>query len=204
LAQPSKEGGVTFVYAPESLTISAPEIESDTVSLRSRAVAIGPGTYMPFDSFDKEKSEVTMKRPPSGSPVPISPDDESALRFPSTKTSSDPPTVMTAEGDAALHVLCRWPNVLDNIMSALSGVDDLLAQTRMAQFARLSQNDQAQALIESEVAGHGYLFDGHTSLEHAWLRPAIAERGVRHVIFKAEERGLLIPKGLRTVKPSGI
>ena len=192
-----KEGGVTFVYAPESLTISAPKIEDDAVSLNPRAVAIGPGTFVPFHSVNKEKSEVMMKWPPSGSLAPISPDAESASRFPSTRTSSDPPTVMTVEGDAALHVLCRWPNVLDNIMSLLSGVDDLLAQARMAQLAGLSQTDQAQSLRESEIAGQEYLFNGQTSLEHAWLRPAIVERGVPHVIFKAEERGSLIPEELR-------
>jgi hypothetical protein len=58
----------------------------------------------------------------------------------------------------------------------------------MAQLVRLSQTGQARALKESEIVGQEYLFDGHTSLEHLWLRPAIAERGVRQVIFKAEER----------------
>jgi hypothetical protein len=193
-----KAGGITLVYPPKELTIPAPKIESeDVVSFQARTIEIGPGTYIPFDSVDKEKSQVTMKWPPGGSPAPISPDAESASRFPSTKINSDPPTVVTAEGHAALHLLCRWPNVLDNIMSVLSGTDDLLAQARMAQLARQSQTDQAQALRESEIAGQEYLFDGHTSVEHFWLRPAIAERGVRHILFKAEERGLLIPKGLR-------
>ena len=86
-----KEGGVTFVYAPESLTISAPKIEGAAVSLHPRAVAIGPGTFVPFHSVNKEKSEVMMKWPPTGSLAPISPDAESASRFPATRITVDNP-----------------------------------------------------------------------------------------------------------------
>ena len=82
-------------------------------------------------------------------------------------------------------------------MPVLSGMDDIHAQAQLSNIARLSSSDHAQSLRAAEIGAQRYLFSGHTTLEHSWLRPALAENGVRHVIFKAEDRGLIVPKSLR-------
>jgi hypothetical protein len=193
-----KLGGATFISPPEPFPMIVPHIDPGKgVSYHRRVLRFGPGAYLPFSSVDQKSAEVTMRWPPEGLPSPVSPEAESVARYPLTQTDSDPSLVMTGNGDHALHVWLRWPAPLDTIMPLLSSADDIHAQTQLSNIARLSSSDHAQSLRAAEIGAQRYLFSGHTTLEHSWLRPALAENGAPHVILKAEERGLFAPKSLR-------
>jgi hypothetical protein len=189
-----KNGGVNFVPASESITVKAPYLNrANKIAWRRRTVAFGPGTYMPIDSVDSETREVTLKWPPNGSPSPVSPEAESAQRFPSKKLESDPPTVITEQGDVALHVFLRWPGRLESLMPLLSGPDDLLGQAQMAKLARQSASDLTGALRAAVVEAQPFLFRGESTVEHTWFHPTLERRGPKHVLLKAEDRGLTVP-----------
>ena len=117
-------------------------------------------------------------------PHQFSPEAESVARYPLTRTDADPNLVMTESGDRALNVWLRWPAPLNTIMPLLSSADDIHAQAQLSNIARLSSSDYAGSLRGAEVGAQRYLFSGHTTLEHSWFRPALAEKGVRHVIFR--------------------
>jgi hypothetical protein len=192
-------GGVGFVYPPKSITIPTPDIDPATgaIGTRERVVTFGPGAYLPFSSVNREGREVMMNWPPDGSPAPVSPEAESVARFPSKKIESDPPTVITDKGDVALHVFLRWPGPLDSMMPILSSTDEMFAQAQMSRIARQSASDLQGALRAATVEAQPYLFRGHSTIEHSWFRPTLGLKGFQHVLLKAEERGLTIPKGSR-------
>jgi hypothetical protein len=152
---------------------------------------------MPFSSINRESREVTMNWPPDGSPAPVSPEAESAARFPSKKLDSHPPTVITDKGDLALHVFLRWRRPLESMMPLLSSSDDLQAQAQMSAIARQSAADLQGALSAATVAAQPYLSRGYSTIEHSWFRPTLELTGFRHVLFKAQDRGLTVPKGSR-------
>jgi hypothetical protein len=190
-----KSGGVSFVRPLDSITVDAPFISSrKKVSSRKRTVSFGPGAYLPIIRSNRKKREATMVWPPKGAPAPVSPEAESALRFPSKKLTSDPPTVVTDQGDVASRVFLRWPGQLETMMPLLSGVDDLLAQAQMTKLAGQSTSDLAGALRRAAVSAQSYVFPGHTTVEHIWFRPTLEQKGASHVLFKAEERGLIPPR----------
>lgn len=192
-------GGVSFVYPPKSLAIPTPDIDQATgaIGTRERIVTFGPGAYMPFSSVNRKGREVMMNWPPNGSPAPVSPEAESTARFPSKNTESDPPTVITDKGDVALHVFLRWPKPLGSMMPLLSSSDDMFAQAQMSGIARQSASDLQGALRAAGLAAQPYLFRGHSTIEHSWFRPTLELKGFRHVLLKAEDRGLTVPKGSR-------
>jgi hypothetical protein len=193
-----KLGGATFISPPESFPMLVPHIDPEKgVSYHRRVLRFGPGAYMPLSSVDQKSKGVTMRWPPEGSPSPVSPEAESVARYPLTRTDADPSLVMTENGDRALNVWLRWPAPLNTIMPLLSSADDIHAQVQLSNIARLSSSDYAQSLRAAEVGAQRYLFSGHTTLEHSWFRPALDEKGVRHVILQAEDRGLILPKSLR-------
>ena len=193
-----KLGGATFISPPESFPMLVPHIDPEKgISYHRRVLRFGPGAYMPLSSVDQKSKGVTMRWPPEGSPSPVSPEAESVARYPLTQTDADPSLVMTENGDRALNVWLRWPAPLNTIMPLLSSADDIHAQAQLSNIAHLSSSDYAGSLRAAEVGAQRYLFSGHTTLEHSWFRPALAEKGVRHVIFQAEDRGLIVPKSLR-------
>jgi hypothetical protein len=193
-------GGFDFVYPPTSVTVPTPDIDQATgaIGTRERIVSFGPGAYMPFSSINRESREVTMNWPPDGAPAPVSPEAESAARFPSKKLDSDPPTVITDKGDLALHVFLRWRKPWESMMPLLSGSDDLQAQAQMSAIARQSVADLQGALRAAMVAAQPYLSRGYSTIEHSWFRPTRELKGIKHVLFKAQDRGLTVPlKGSR-------
>ncbi len=172
-----KTDGVSFLPPVESITLDAPFISSrKKVSFRKRTVNFGPGAYVPIISSNRKKREVTMAWPPEGAPAPVSPEAESALRFPSKKLSSNLPTAVTDQGDLARRVFLRWPGLLENMMPLLSGVDDLLAQAQMTNLAGRSISDLAGALRAAAVDAQSYVFPGHTTFEHLWFRPTLEKK----------------------------
>jgi hypothetical protein len=193
-------GGFDFIYPPTSVTVPTPDIDqaTGTIGTRERIVSFGPGAYMPFSSINRESREVTMNWPPDGSPAPVSPEAESAARFPSKKLDSAPPAVITDKGDLALHVFLRWRKPLESMMPLLSSSDDILAQAQMSAIARQSAADLQGALSATTVAAQPYLSRGHSTIEHSWFRPTLEQKGIKHVLFKAQDRGLAVPgKGSR-------
>jgi len=152
---------------------------------------------MPFTSVDRETGTTEMFWPPEGFPSPVSPEAESFERFPSQRLGSDPPTVITEQGHVALHVFLRWNRPLKPIMPLLGAQDDLLAQAQMARLAARSAKDLPGALRLALVEARPYLSQGHSTLEHTWFRPALKQNGLKHVLFKAEDRGLTVPRELR-------
>ena len=189
-----KDGGIGFVRPPESITVAAPYLSgAGEISWRKRTIAFDPGAYMPMASFDRGARKMTMNWPPPGSPATVSPEAESALRFPSKRLESDPPLVITDKGDKALQVFLRWPGRLGSIMPLLSGLDDMFAQAEMAKLARQSSSDLPGALRAAQVEAQPYLHRGHSTVEHAWFRPTLQRKGLKHVLFKAEDWGLTVP-----------
>ena len=79
-------------------------------------------------------------------------------------------------------------------MPLLSGPDDILAQAQMAKFARQSATDLPGALRAAVVEAQPYLFRGHSTVEHTWFRPTLGQKGAKHVLFNAEDRGLIVPQ----------
>jgi hypothetical protein len=183
-------------YPPEPLTILTPHIERDgKISARQRTVTFGPGAYMPFSSVDRENRSVTMRWPPEGSPLPVSPEAESLARFPSKTLGSDPPTVVTEGGDVALHVFLRWAEPFTSMMPVLSSPDDILAQLQMAKIARQSASDPQGALRAAALGAHPHIFQGCATLKDSWFYPALKHKGLRNVFFKAEDHGLSLRSG---------
>ena len=192
-----KAGGVNFVYPPKLVTVPAPEIDpTGAISTGKRTFSFDPGAYIPFTSSglsDREGRRVNMIWPPDGSPSPVSPEAESAARYPSKKAGTDPPMAITDKGDLALHVFLRWPEPLRSIMSLLSGPDDLLAQAQMSRIAGQSASDHLEALRAAALGAQQYISPGYSTVEHCWFRPTLEQKGIAHVLFKAEDRGLLAP-----------
>jgi hypothetical protein len=97
-----QNSGFSLVPPPESITVEAPFINpANKIVRRKRTITFGPGNYIPIHSLSRETHEATMIWPPTGSPSPVSPEAESARQFPSTKLASNPPTVITEQGDVA-------------------------------------------------------------------------------------------------------
>ena len=192
-----KAGGVSFVYPPKLVTVPAPEIDpTGTISTGKRTFSFDPGAYIPFTSSglsDREGRRVNMIWPPDGSPSPVSPEAESAARYPAKKAGTDPPMAITDKGDLALHVFLCWPEPLRSIMSLLSGPDDLLAQAQMSRIAGQSASDHLEALRAAALGAQQYISPGYSTVEHCWFRPTLEQKGIAHVLFKAEDRGLLAP-----------
>lgn len=188
-----KAGGASFVYPPRSVTVPVPEIDPmGKVSTGERTFTFNPGTYIPFtcsEASDQEGRKV-MIWPPDGSPSPISPEAESAKRYPSKKAGTDPPMAITDKGDLALQVFLRWPRPVSSIMSLLSGPDDLLAQAQMLRIAGQSTSEHAESLRAAALGAQQYISLGYSTVEHSWFRPTLEEKGIEHVLFKAEDRGL--------------
>ena len=192
-----RAGGISFVYPPRSVTVPVPEIDPmGTVSTGKRTFTFDPGTYIPFTSSeasDQEGRSVNMIWPPYGSPSPISPEAESAKRYPSKKAGTDPSMAITDKGDLALQVFLRWPRPVSSIMSLLSGPDDLLAQAQMLRIAGQSTSEHAESQRAAALGAQQYISLGYSTVEHSWFRPTLEKKGIEHVLFKAEDRGLTAP-----------
>ena len=188
-----KSGGISLVDPLKSITVVAPFVDSEEkIAARKRTITFNPGAYLPLDSVNHETDEVRLKWPPEGSPSLVSPEAESAKRFPLKELESDSSLAVTAQGDKALRAFLRWPGVLASMMPLLSGLDDILAQSQMVTCARQSASDLPGALRAAKVAAQPYLFDGHSTVEHILFRPTLLRQGLNHVLFKAEEWGLTI------------
>jgi hypothetical protein len=111
-------GGCDFVVPPESLTVPIPAFDDagNWVGSRQYTFKIGPGSYLPVISVDPESRTVAMQWPPNGSPAPVSPDAESAKLYLSKRIQSDPPVVITTQGDKTPQALLRWPSPLTSMM----------------------------------------------------------------------------------------
>jgi hypothetical protein len=194
----SQSGGFSMVLPPESITLEGPCVNSASkIVWGKRTITFGPGSYLPTNSLNPETHETTMIWPPAGSPSPVSPEAESARLFPSRKLASDPPTVITEQGDIALQVFLRWHGRLESMMPMLSGPDDIHAQAQMVKLARHSTADLAGALRAAQIEAQTYLSAGHSTVEHLWFRPTLERNGPQHILFKAEDRGLIVPPRLR-------
>jgi hypothetical protein len=79
----------------------------------------------------------------------------------------------------------------------LSSLDDIHAQAQMAKLARQSTADLARALRAAAVTAQPYLSAGHSTGEHIWFRPTLERDGPQHILFKAEDQGLIVPPRLR-------
>jgi hypothetical protein len=191
-------GGLSWVPPPDLITVECPFVNpANEIVQRKRTISFGPGSYVPVHSVNRVTHETTMIWPPAGSPSPVSPEAESARQFPSKKLASDPPTVITKQGDVGLQVFLRWHGPLELIMPRLSGVEDMHAQAQMAGLARHSTADLAGASRAAAVTVQPYLSRGHSTVEHLWFRPTLERRGPRHILFKAEDRWLTVPPQLR-------
>jgi hypothetical protein len=67
----------------------------------------------------------------------------------------------------------------------------------MANLARLSGSDLGSATRSAITKSHLYISRGHSTLENTWLRPALQRKGLQHVLFTAEDHGLVVPSWLR-------
>jgi hypothetical protein len=182
------------LYIARPVTVTVPHIEPDgTIAMIQRKLTFGPGAYMPFSAIDPHSRTVTMRWPPEGSPRPVSPEAESAKRFPSRMVEADPPVAVTENGERAPQLFLRWPQPFEPMMPVLSGPDELLAQAQMAEIARRSRSDPEGALRAATVAARPYVFHGHARREEAWLYPTLRTKGFEHVLFKAEDFGLPVP-----------
>jgi hypothetical protein len=190
--------GLSLVRARESLVVPSPSITSASVCYRPREFEFEPGAYVPFESVDKESMNVGMRWPPEGSPATISPDAESLRRFPlKSVRGADIPEAVTSTSDRALRVFLEWVKPLDRLMGVLSGVDDINCQAQIAELARSSRANPKEALAKARRLAGPFLFDGHTTFELSWFRPGLAQRGIRHIVLSAEDKGLRLTKSLR-------
>jgi hypothetical protein len=189
-----KARGARFVPALESLKVEVPDFDGyNTVAWRKETIAFDPGAFMPFTAVDRATGETDMFWPPEGFPAPVSPEAESTERFPTRKLGSDRATVITEQGDISFQVFLRWSGPLEPMMPLLSGQDDMLAQAQMSRLAVLSATDLPGALRLAQVEAETYLFPGHSTVEHTWFGPTLKRNGLKHVLFKAEDRGLTVP-----------
>jgi hypothetical protein len=186
-----KIGTMRFFNAPNQIGVRTPYLNrANRIGWRKRPVVIGPGSYTPISSLDSKTRKVVFRLSPEDSRLPISPEVESAERFPSKKLEFEPSTVITEQGDRALHVLMRWPGRLESLMPVLSGPDDLLARSQMAQIAVQSASDLTGALNGAKVSSQPYLFSGYSTIEHALFRPMLQQKGPKHILLKAESWNL--------------
>jgi hypothetical protein len=176
--------------------VMAPLFESDPPLWELRKVTFGPGPLMPITSFDAAQSEVMLAWPPEGSPPPISPEAESAERFPLEIAADNAAEAITPDGKRSLRTFVKWPKPLDGFMPILSGSDDLLAQPMMEQLARYATEDHSAALIKGSEMAAPWIFPGDSTLELSWLRTALVD-GVPHAILTGENKALTIPPALR-------
>jgi hypothetical protein len=183
-----KSGTVRFFSAPNLITAKAPYLNrANRISWRKRPVLIGPGAYTPISSLDSKTRKVVFRLSPEDSRLLVSPEAESAERFPSKKLESEPPTVITEQGDLALHVFMRWPGRLESLMPVLSGPDDLLAQRQMAKIAVQSTSDLTGALSAAKAVSQPYLFNGYSTIEHVLFRPTLQRKGPKQILLKAQD-----------------
>jgi hypothetical protein len=174
----------------------APLFDSNPPRWEARKVTFEPGPLMPINSFEAAESEVILVWPPEGSPPPISPEAESAERFPLKIAADNPDEAIFPDGKRAIRALIKWPKPIDGLMSILSGPDDLLAQQMMEQLARYATEDHSAALIRGSELAASWMWPGDSTLELSWLRTALLD-GVPHGIFTAENKGLTVPPALR-------
>jgi hypothetical protein len=104
---------------------------------------------------------------------------------------------MTEPGDKAPQALLRWAAPLTSMMPLFSVLDDLQAQADMANIARLSGSDPGGATQSAKTKSHLYISQGRSTIEHTWLQPALRRKGLQHVLFTAEDHGLVVPSWLR-------
>jgi hypothetical protein len=191
-----RSGQVEMVQPLKERLVKTPVFDSNPPRWAERKVVFGPGPLMPIHSFAATESEVILAWPPEGSPLAISPEAESAERFALTVAADNPDEAVTSDGKRARRVFLKWPKPLDGLMSLLSGSDDLLAQQLMEQLSRQALKEHSAVLIRASELAAPWIFPGDSTLELAWLHPALIA-GVGHVLLKAEEQGLTIPAALR-------
>jgi hypothetical protein len=63
----------------------------------------------------------------------------------------------------------------------------------MSRIAGQSASDPLEALRAAALGAQQYISPGYSTVEHCWFRLALEQKGIAHVLFKAEERGLLTP-----------
>jgi hypothetical protein len=86
-----KSGRISFVEALESVAVVAPFVDPEgKIATRKRTITFDPGAYIPLDSVNHETHEVRLTWPPEGAPSPVSPEAESAKRFPLKELEADP------------------------------------------------------------------------------------------------------------------
>jgi hypothetical protein len=100
---------------------------------------------------------------------------------------------ITDKGDLALQVFLRWPRPVSSIMSLLSDPDDLLARAQMLRIAGQSTSEHAESQRAAALGAQQYISLGYSTVEHSWFRPTLEKKGIEHVLFKAEDRGLTAP-----------
>ena len=193
-----KLGGFELVPPQASFPFPVPRFDPEWSGYDVLSFDPSPGAMLPFVAKNTETREVTAAWPPEGSPLTVSPEAESCELFPLTNVNGCIDDAVTADGERVLRKFLKWPAPLDRFMPFLSGLDDLFCLQQTARIARQATTAPAEAYLAADRSAEPYLFNGHSTRELSWLRPALKQKGAQHVLLQAEERGLLVPQALRS------
>jgi hypothetical protein len=193
-----KKGGPILVRAPNFVPLLAPHVTAEGVTFAPRTVDFAPGPFIPIVAVESRSKTVGMFWPPAGSPATVSPEAESLKRFPLERVeAAGVPEAVTSKGERAPWVFLQWPKPLRTLMPVLSSLDDMHSLALMMKFAQDRGGEPVELLTKAKSYAGRYLFDGHTTLEFSWFRPSFEQKGIRHIVLTAEDKGLTIPEALR-------
>ena len=168
------KGSVQVFPAPEALTLAIPILGRRGVSYETVKVPLGPEPIVPVIKSDETSRKTITSWPPPGDAVPrpsVSPEEESIRVF-GSRDSLARTFLPRADAPTLVHVgFVSWPEPLQALFPAGSGVDDLYAQAQMTDVVKQSRDDPDRARQAARDKAAAYLSTGWTTHDLSWLVP---------------------------------
>jgi hypothetical protein len=186
-------GPVEMYSPPKTIKFEIPRLSANAVTYQEIELETQPFGVAPIVSTEETTRTVQLRWPPeSVSFRTVSPGAESEEMFgPFRRADSKglPYGISVRDGSRILFWFGRWPEPLRPLILGADGVEALFEQDKMAEIARRSSQNLADARIRAQEAASTYLFDGHTKRQWAWFWPTVRGDGEEALLFKAEDLG---------------
>jgi hypothetical protein len=184
------DGGISYYHAPDTVTLTVPEVHEEGVSLRDAEFQLTPGPTLPIVGFDENSHLVKMKWPPDDRSVaPISLEAESADYYGPLKLINEGGLPIAISRDdprfRSLHIVCLLPEPFEDLCPYGAGLDTLFGQARMRQIAETTTCVSTGILQAAKDAAGVYVREGQTTHELAWFYPTVQKDGVEQAVRAA-------------------